>query len=146
MKTKILLTSVFVFAGSFLGCVTEERVVNSKVTAPVLLPTTSGVVAVQPQDLPRGAALSGRVLLKGEMPRSLGGVRVGLFRQETKAWKTVHEFSSSQDGTFEITRPVEKGNYELRVTDPRYQGTMPVNLDERALQGLLFEVSPAKKK
>lgn len=151
MKYAILLSLI-----GLIGCAAEKGVINPQIVSPVLpmsgtpgspsqgAPGTAPAIE-QGQAIPRAAALSGRVQTSEEMPRPLAGVRVGLFKKQGEQWLQVHEFSTDRDGTFAITRPIERGAYQLRSTDPRYQGVIPLSLDERPLQGILLEVSPVRK-
>jgi 5-hydroxyisourate hydrolase-like protein (transthyretin family) len=88
-------------------------------------------------------ALEGKVVSDGEIPAPLSNVQLGLYRQEKERWKEITRLSSSPDGRFRITQKLISGSYEIRVTDPRYQGSLPVYLESKPITDLIV---PAHRK
>jgi hypothetical protein len=140
VRKKIKLITVVALVGA--GCASHPGAVNSQIEPPpyVML----GMGDNQGNERPHVTALSGKVLLKSDMPIPLSKVRVGLFLKGPSGKKFIYEFSSDTDGSFNITRPLQKGIYELAVTDPRYQGSMEVSLTDNPVTDVSFEISKKK--
>lgn len=124
MKITVKLILSFLAGVVLVGCKTHPEAVNSQRMVPIVAPVPPGRYegnASQPQ-----TALAGKVLLKSEFPIPLSRVRVSLLRINQGEKKMIHEFSTNPDGSFQITRPIDRGSYELQVTDPRYEGSYQI--------------------
>jgi hypothetical protein len=137
-KRAFISASVCLFLLS--SCQTDPKSVNSKTDLPIF-PVLVPMPQYMPDQAPAIVGLSGKVFLKSEIPLPLANVRLGLFQQTSNGEKMVHEFSSARDGSFEITRSIQRGQYLLKVTDPRYQGQMAVSLIEKPAIDLIFEIT-----
>lgn len=135
---KILFAFLFVFS----ACSTGKKGVNEpKYQGPWAL---SGGYVVSGQNEPdprkKKPAISGTVVLKSEMPQPIANIRLGIFKKKDEEWIQVLGFSTTADGRFHVVKGLEKGQYELRVLDEKYEGSANFNLTE-PIENFIFEVT-----
>lgn len=138
MKKKKKLVSLLVGGIVIAACKTHPEAVNSQRDLPIVAALPPGRYegnASQPK-----TAIAGKVLLISQFPIPLSKVRIGLWRIHNGEKKMIHEFSTNPDGSFQITRPIERGSYELQVTDPRYEGVYHIRNLEQPETEIIFEV------
>lgn len=88
---------------------------------------------------PARAGIGGVLMLQGELPVPLNGVRLKLLGQKNGQWQELSELQTERGGKFAFTRELEPGAYRLRIEDPRYQGDWPLTLTTRPLVDLILE-------
>ena len=86
------------------------------------------------------SALSGKIYFKAQMPFPVSNVQLRLIKITNNKSENILDFNTNRDGFFEITRPLEKGDYQLLVVDPRYKGDFKIPLNDGPLRDLIFEV------
>jgi hypothetical protein len=127
---------------ALLGCKSDPKAVNSERTIP-LWPAISGNDSSNYEGLGRPPieALTGKVVLKSDIPIPLAHLTLGLFQIQNSRKKLIVEFTTDSDGSFRITRPLQMGFYELVVIDKKYEGTFPVSLENSAARNRIFEAT-----
>lgn len=105
----------------------EPGVVNESMHAALLSPARAGI--------------GGVLMLQGEMPLPLSGIRLKLFVDKNGQWQELSELQTERGGHFAFTRELEPGSYRLKVEDSRYRGEWPVTLGSQPLTSLILEAT-----
>lgn len=122
------------------ACTSKKKPVNSLLDSPVY-PIPAVGRPVDPLSRPIIEAVSGQVISKGDMPIRVSRAPLRLSVLKNAKWETVIEFNSETDGSFRITRPLLPGRYELRIISNKYEGAIPLDLQNHPIKNLVFEVS-----
>jgi len=120
---------------SVVACVSKEKkAVNDQapmdyvpVMAGVGLP--SGELVADALRTSSKSALEGQLLLDGAIPTPLVHVQLILLKKEDGQWKELGRLTTENGGHFSFTQKLTAGDYEIRIQDKKYKGTLAVRLD-----------------
>lgn len=117
-----------------------DALVNTAIMAVALVGRVNvGHLAVSKDGSPTSIALSGKIFLKQQFPVPLSNLQLRLNKIENDKFIPIVDFTTERDGSFAISRPIKKGNYQLLVIDPRYRGEFKISLQE-SVQNQIFEI------
>ncbi len=138
MKFILALNLLLIFA-----CSNKPKAVNDTAHWP-LAPFTTPESTQEVLHRPAESAISGQLLLKSQISSILPNTRLNLYRLDGQVWKLVSEFNTDIDGRFAVTQKLFPGRYELRSAHSKYVGVLPVLLNDKAENDLIFEVTLKK--